>query len=127
MTESQRYPAFLAYLLTVPGWIYVFAFHRKNKFATYHTVQSIGLALVLLGVYVAWLVLTWLLCWIPLLGPLVGMMAFSLVMAALTCAVVSGLVGMSNALRGRMVPLPLIGRWVLRLPLSRLIAGSEIT
>jgi len=127
MTESQRYPAFLAYLLPVLGWAYVFVFHRKNKFAMYHAIQSIGLVLVLLAALAAWFILTWVLCWIPLVGPLVGMMAFSLVMAALACAVVSGLVGMSNALHGRMVPLPLIGRWVLRLPLSRLVAGYENT
>ena len=127
MTESQRYPAFLAYLLPVLGWAYVFAFHRKSKFARYHTIQSIGLVLVLLAVLVAWFTLTWVLCWIPLVGPIVGMMNFSLVIAALACAVVSWLVGMSNALRGRTVPLPLVGRWVLRFPLSRLVAGCENT
>jgi hypothetical protein len=46
----------------------------------------------------------------------VTLSAFSLVIAALVFAVIGTIMGMSNALRDRTAPLPLIGGWAKRLP-----------
>lgn len=113
--NGSRYPALVAYLLGPFGWLYVGIFQRKNRFAVYHTLQAIGLLLFIVAVFIGWYVLAWLLSWIPVAGPLLGIMLFALVIAALLVAVVLWIVGMSYALRGRMAPLPMVGRLIARL------------
>ncbi len=113
--NGSRYPAFVAYLLGPLGWLYVGTFQRKNRFAVYHTLQAIGLLLFIVATLIGWYGLAWLLSWIPVAGPTLGIMLFALVIAALLVAVVLWIVGMSYALRGRMAPLPMIGRLIARL------------
>ena len=48
MNTSNRFSAFIAYLLPVVGWLYVWLFRRKDSFAIYHLRQSIALVLLLL-------------------------------------------------------------------------------
>lgn len=112
---NASFPAFVAYLFGPLGWLYVGLFQRKNRFAVYHTLQAIGLLFFVMATFIGWYVLVWLLNWIPLAGPLLGMMLFALVIAALSAAVVLWIIGMSLALRGRVAPLPVIGRYVARL------------
>lgn len=111
--NASFYPAFVAYLLGPLGWLYVVLFQRRNRFAVYHTVQAIGLLLFVMAMFVGWYLLTWVLNWIPLAGPLLGIMSFALVIAALIAAGVLWIVGMIHALRGRTTPLPMIGHYAL--------------
>jgi uncharacterized membrane protein len=113
--NGSRYPAFVAYLLGPLGWLYVGIAQRKNRFAVYHTVQAIGLLLFVGAMFAGWYVLAWLLSWIPVAGPTLGVMLFALVILALLVAVVLWIVGMYYALHGRMAPLPLVGRSIGRL------------
>jgi uncharacterized membrane protein len=115
VSTSQRILAFLAYLLLVVGWVIVLLFGRRSRFAVYHMKQSIALVLCLLVVAAGWAVLTWLSAWIPFLF-VVGVSAFSIVMAAAIFGVVAWVIGMSNALGARMRPLPIVGAWAKRLP-----------
>jgi uncharacterized membrane protein len=115
MTQTSRLPAFLAYLPVI-GWIYVAVFQRRNDAAMFHLRQSVGLVLFLVGVFVAWVVVSTMIALIPYMAAL-GMALFTLVMAALLYGFVACITGMNNALRRRLEPLPLFGKWASRLPI----------
>jgi uncharacterized membrane protein len=115
VSTSQRILAFLAYLLFVIGWLIVLIFGRRSRFAVYHMKQSIALALFLAAVVVGWGVLAWLTAWLPFLF-ILGVSAFSIVIAAAIFGVITWILGMRNALGARMVPLPIVGAWAKRLP-----------
>jgi uncharacterized membrane protein len=114
---SARLSAFLAYFLIIIGWIYVLLFQRKDRFAIYHLKQSVGIVVYLLVVSFGWVVIGWLLAYIPLMGMLTSVMLFSLVIAAYLSAIVLWIIGMARALRGMMTPLPMIGWQAQRIPL----------
>ena len=114
MNTSQRFPAFLAYLLPVVGWLYVLLFQRKNQLAMFHVRQSIGLFLFLAFTGVAWVAVTWILTWIPF-GFLFGVALFTLVIIAIVVGAVTWILGMINARRGRVALLPIFGRMASRL------------
>jgi uncharacterized membrane protein len=117
MSEQSRFPAVLAYLLPFVGWLYIYYFQRKNKLAFFHLRQAVGLFLFLVGVLVGWMIIAWILAWIPLIG-VVGIALFSVVMAACMFGVVAWLLGISYALRNMLSPLPVIGAWASRLPVK---------
>lgn len=103
----------------VIGWLYVYVFQRENAPAMYHLRQSVGLALFLIGSLAGWAVVAWVLAWIPYMGVL-GVALFSLVIAAYLFGAVAWIIGLINALTGRVAPLPGIGRRFERLFGSRL-------
>jgi uncharacterized membrane protein len=107
--------AFLAYLLSIVGCLYVLFFHRKEKFAVYHAKQSMMLAIVAVIAPVIWIVVAWGLVWIPLAGPLVAAALFSLVIATYLLLAVAWIIGMVYARQAQMKPLPVIGGWAERL------------
>lgn len=80
MNVSSRLPAVVAYIPIV-GWLYVFIFQRKNTLAAFHLRQSIGLVLFLLMSFVVWVIVAWLLAWIPYMD-LISIALFTLVIAA---------------------------------------------
>lgn len=110
-------PAVLAYLAPVIGWLYVLFFQRKNSLAVYHLRQSIGLVLFLVIATAGWVVIGWVLAWIPYMATL-SIALFAIVIAAYLYGVVAWMVGLSNALRARLAPLPLFGQWASRLPIG---------
>jgi uncharacterized membrane protein len=112
---SQRILACLAYLLCVPGWLIALAAGRQSRFVVYHVKQSVALALFLVAVLIGWGVLVWLTAWVSVLF-IVGIAAFSLVIAAAIFGVIAWVLGMRNALRGQMAALPIVGQWSRRLP-----------
>jgi uncharacterized membrane protein len=116
MELLQRISAFLAYLLPVVSWLYAWFFQRKSSLVMFHVRQSIGLFLFVLGMGVGWVIITWLLTWIPF-GFLFGVVLFSLVITALIVAVVLWLTGMVYALLGRVKMLPIIGEKANQLPI----------
>lgn len=115
MRTSQRLLAFLAYLLSVVGWVIALLFARRDRFVVFHTKQSIALLLFLLAVTAGWGVFAWLTAWFPFMFN-IGIAAFGIVIAAFVFAAVVWIRGMSNALRGHILPLPIVGAWARRLP-----------
>jgi len=116
MNRPSRLPAVLAYLVPVIGWLYVLFFQRKNSFAVYHLRQSIGLCLFLVGALAGWAVVAWVLAWIPYAAVL-SIALFAIVIAAYVFGVLAWILGLVNALSGRLAPLPLFGQWASRLPI----------
>ena len=114
MSKQNRTLAFLAYLLSILGSLYVLLFQREDKLALYHAKQSLGLALVALGALLGWALGTWILSWIPLVGPLVAVALFSQVILVYLFLAVVWIIGMVYALQDKMKPLPLVGRWAER-------------
>jgi uncharacterized membrane protein len=112
---SQRYPAVIAYLFPVIGWLYVYLFQRTNPFARFHLKQAIGLCLGILAAFVAWVVVAWILVWIPY-GSVFSAALFTLVMAALLAGFFFWIGAMINAARGQVAYVPLVGEAANRLP-----------
>jgi uncharacterized membrane protein len=119
VSEPNRTLAFLAYLLTVPGWLYVLLFRRKDQFAVFHAKQSAVLTLVAIGVPLAWLIVSWILSWIPLVGFILAVALFSLVMAAYAVLIVDWIIGMVFSLQLKYTPLPVVGGWAKQIPILK--------
>jgi uncharacterized membrane protein len=115
MSQPSRFPAVLAYIPVV-GWLYVLFLQRQNAFAIFHLKQSIGLFLFLLATFIVWAVVAWLLVWIPLMAA-VSAGLFTLVIAAYLYGFVAWILGIINALRNQLTPLPGFGAWASRLPI----------
>ena len=109
MNKPNTFAAFLAYLLLVIGWLYVFLFCRRDELAMYHAKQSIMLVVAATGGTILWAVLAWVVLFIPLAGPLVSASSFSLVIALYLTLLIDWVLGMIYALQARYVPLPIIG------------------
>lgn len=115
MNTSDRLPAVLAYI-PILGWLYVYLFQRKNTFAVFHLRQGVGLVLFLIGGLLVWAVVAWLVAWIPYMA-VVSVALFALVIAVYIYGAVALVMGLLNALRNRLSPLPFFGRWANRLPI----------
>jgi uncharacterized membrane protein len=113
--SSSRISAFLAYLLPIVGWLFVLLFRKDDRFAVFHTKQSIMLVVAAIVVPLVWAVVAWILTWIPTFGAMTSVALFALVVAAFLVLLVDWILGMVNALRGKMKPLPMVGAWVDRI------------
>lgn len=116
MSKSSRTMAFLAYLLSFVGALYVLIARQDDRFAVFHARQSLGIVLVAIVTPLLWGIVAWAGAWVPVAGPLIGLMLFALVIAISLMLVVSWLTGMVFALQGRMQPVPLVGSLVVRRP-----------
>jgi uncharacterized membrane protein len=118
LAKPNIYVAFLAYLLNTLGWLFVFLFYRQDKFALYHAKQSLGLTLAAIGGPILWIVIGWLISWIPYVGFVLAISLFSLLMALYAVLVIAWIMGMAHALQAKRQPVPLVGRWAERLPIG---------
>ena len=116
MTTTNKVIAFLSYLLLVPGWLFVLIFRRKQPAELQHARQSLLINLVPILFYLVWLLFTWLVVAIPIMGPLVAWFAFAILIAVCVVLIVLWLVGMIRALRGDQNPLAIVGTWAAKLP-----------
>jgi uncharacterized membrane protein len=114
VSKSSRYLACVAYLLSLPGALFVLLARRDDPFATYHARQSLAIVGVALAAPLLWLIVAWIAAWIPLLGGVIGLSLFALVLATYAGLAVSWVVGMVFALQGRARPIPLVGAWATR-------------
>jgi uncharacterized membrane protein len=112
VSKPHKYAAFVAYLLPVVGWLIAFLFYRDDEFTMFHTKQAIALALLVLAAPVIYLVVSWLVLWVPLAGALIAAASFTLVMLVAFAALVLWIVGLVYALQGKQQALPIVGRWV---------------
>jgi uncharacterized membrane protein len=118
LVKPKVYLAFLAYLLSVLGWLYILLFHKKDEFAVYHAKQSLALTLAVIGAPALWVVVGWIVSWIPYIGFILAVSLFALLMALYFALVVAWIVGMVNALQARRAPIPVVGRWAERIPIG---------
>lgn len=115
MNEPKKTPAFLAYLLSVFGWLYVLLFRKEDKFAVYHAKQSMMLTIVAIGAPVVWGVVAWIVAWIPLAGSIIAAALFALVILTYIVLGAVWIVGMVYALQAKMKPIPMVGEWAERI------------
>jgi hypothetical protein len=118
VSRSSRYLALFAYLLSLPGALYVLGAHRRDRFAVYHARQSLAIALVAVAAPLAWLAVAWLLAWLPFFGPVAGAALFALVIAVLIGLVIDTITGIVYALQGRVRAVALTGKLASRLPVG---------
>ena len=116
MNTNSRLAAFLAYIPVI-GWLYVYLLQRKDQTAVFHLRQSVGLFLFLVGIFVVWAVVAWLIALIPYMA-VFSVALFTIVIAFYLFGVVALVTGMRNALRDKSTPLPLFGQWASRLPIA---------
>jgi uncharacterized membrane protein len=116
MKTSDRIVALIAYLLPVIGWFYIGIFQRNNHFAMFHLRQAIGSFLALVLAFISWVVVGWVIAWIPY-GFLLSMTLFTMVIVVVFVAVIAWIAGILNALRLRESYVPVFGRWAGRLPI----------
>jgi uncharacterized membrane protein len=116
VNKSERLAAFLSYLLGVPGCLYALIVRRQDSLARYHAKQSLGITLVAVAVPIVWVIVAWIVAWIPLVGPSVAAASFSLVIATYVLLIVCWIVGMIYALQAKVQPVPVVGRWAAQLP-----------
>ncbi len=88
--------AFLAYLLSVVGFVLVMMTRKNDRYAVYHAKQSLVL-------FLAWVV-----AWIIGMAPAVGRLISKLLVILL---LVLWIMGMLNAFNGKQAPLPVLGRF----------------
>ena len=109
MSQSSRYLAFVSYLLSLPGALFVLLARRDDPFAVYHARQSLRLAIIGLAAPIVWAVVAWILAWIPLIGGMLGVVLFALLIAAYVGVLISWIAGMIYSLKGQVRPIPLFG------------------
>ena len=109
MSQSSRYLAFISYLLSLPGALFVLLARRDDLFAVYHARQSLRLAIIGIAAPLIWAVVAWILAWIPLIGGMLGVVLFALLIATYVGILISWIAGMIYSLKGQMRPLPLFG------------------
>ena len=111
MSTSSRISAFLAYLLLINGWLYVFLFRREDRLATYHTKQSMMITVAAVGIALVWGIAGWLISLIPFIGFITAVAIFAIVIAVEVFLFFSWLVGIVYALQARFKPVPVVGTW----------------
>lgn len=107
MKSSDRFVAVLAYI-PVLGWIVVLLLKRHSPLPMFHVRQSIGLFVFIVAAFASWAAGTWVLGWIPF-GFMFGVSLFTMVIVAFIFGIFACVTGMIDALKGRMVLLPLFG------------------
>lgn len=116
--KPNKVIACLSYLLLVLGWMYVFIFRRRDRFAVFHAKQAMVITIAAIAAPAIWLVFAWLIVRVRLIGPVVAAAMFAIVIAALIFLVAVWIVGMVDALQARMRSLPVVGGWARRLPIG---------
>jgi len=117
MSSSSRISAIIAYVVPVLGWLYVYLFQRKDEFAVYHLKQAIGLIIFLVGTFVLWVIVAWLIALLPYMA-VFGLTLFTLVIAAYIFGFFVWIKGILNVINNEMKPLPGIGERADRLPIA---------
>lgn len=113
-SQSSKIAAFLAYLLLVVGWLYIFVFRRKDSYAMFHAKQSVMLVVGVFVVLATWIIFSWFITFIPYVGGVAAAWTFPVVMIFILYLFVSWLMGMWYALRDKTEPLPLVGQYAAR-------------
>ena len=109
MSNSKKHLAFLAYLLSIFGWLYIILFRRKENFAVYHAKQSIIITIIAGGSFAAWALIAWSVSLIPFFGFIFAVVLFTFIVAIYIFLAVLSIIGMLYSLQGKKKPLPIVG------------------
>ena len=109
MNNTNRFSALLAYILPVIGWAYVAVARKNDQLAMHHTRQAITVFLVAVGTFFGWLIVGWLISFVPFFGFIIMIATFSLVMIILFAMVVNWIIGIVYVSQAKMDPLPVTG------------------
>ncbi len=101
MSQQSRIMAFVSYLLSLPGALFVYFTRPDDVFARYHARQSLLMAAAGIIVPIAWMISAWLLAWIPTAGGMLGVFLFTLVIATYIVLAIDWVFGMIASLRGK--------------------------
>lgn len=116
MTQRpSRLLSVLAYLVMLVGPMVMLASRRDDDLVRYHARQSLGLTVAAIGTFVAWVVVGWIISFVPYYGFLLAVVLFAAVIGILIVLVILWIIGMVNSLRAKLRPLPIIGRRIDRL------------
>ncbi len=117
MPNSSRILALLSYILVFVGAFYVLIFNRKDEFAAFHARQSLVLFFSALLGPLVWMVVGWVLLWVPRFGAVFAFALFSLVITLFIAILYAWVAGLISAARAERNPMPFFGEWVRYLPL----------
>ena len=112
---AEKILAFLAYLLVIVGAVYILLMHRKNKFAVHHAKQALGVIIIAISMFIAWVVGGWIISWIPYIGFIFTAALFALVIAAYIVLCICYITGMMYALDANLQSVPIVGEFANRL------------
>jgi uncharacterized membrane protein len=104
--DESKIFAFLAYLLSIVGFLVVLLAKKDDKFAMYHAKQSLVLFIAWIAVWVVSMVLLF----IPFIGWLISTLLWIFLL-------VLWILGMVNALTMKQKPLPVIGQYAEKIKL----------
>jgi uncharacterized membrane protein len=116
VTRSSQVLAFLAYAFLIVGSFIVLLIARKNQYASYHARQSLAISLAAITAPLVWLVIGWLLAWIPWFGGVMAFASFSLVIMVYIMVIYAWITGLINSASAKVKPVPFFGEWAQRLP-----------
>jgi uncharacterized membrane protein len=127
VSQSSRYLAFISYLLSLPGALFVLLARHDDPFGVYHARQSLRLVIIGIAAPIIWAVLAWIFAWIPLVGGMLGVVLFALVIATYVGIAISWIAGMIYSLKGQVRPMPLFGTRSVRRRAAEATPSPETT
>ncbi|MBW2978787.1 DUF4870 domain-containing protein, partial [Candidatus Woesearchaeota archaeon] len=99
VSSDSKLWAFLAYFLSIVGFVLVLAMKKNDRFALYHAKQSLVLFIASVILYVAAMLLT----------PVMLFFIFYIFWVIYIVVFVLWIIGIVNAVTGKTKPLPIIG------------------
>lgn len=106
--------AVIAYLFSIPGALIVYIIRRNDPFCVHHARQALAIGLAAVAAPLAWILISWILLWIPTFGVVIGLSLYALLIAIFVTLFVITVIGIIYALLGLQKPVPLIGEWAAR-------------
>lgn len=101
MSQQSRMMAFVSYLFSLPGALFVYFTRREDVFAMFHARQSLLMVAAGIIMPLGWVIIAWVLAWVPTAGGMLAVFLFTLVIATYIVLVIDWVFGMIAALQGR--------------------------
>ena len=105
-SDDSKIFAFLGVLLTLIGFIVVYAMKKNDKYAMYYAKQGLVL-------FIAWII-AWVASIVLIFIPILGWLAMMLIYIGLFALWIIGII---YSLSGKMKPVPLIGQFAEKINL----------
>jgi uncharacterized membrane protein len=106
--DDSKILAIIAYILGIVGFLIIFVAKRNDKFAMYHGKQALVLGIAEIIAWIAVLILSAILAFIPVLGALLSTL---LTLAYIVAVIYLVIVGIMNAANMKEKQLPYIGQY----------------
>ena len=106
--------AIIAYILGIIGFLIVLLAKKENKFAMYHAKQALVLCVAAIIGYVALMIVSMILVFIPVIGPILTTLLYLALAVAWIYLVIVGII---NSVNLQEKPLPYIGQYADKIKL----------